>query len=115
MTYTWIACCAPQNRLLMVQTLQHMEHATISHYFDDGLQLRNYVRIQNLTSCAVMVGLTASGVSDVNLAAALVMDGCARVVLVGRCISGSLRSRALQAGIHDVWDIGSAVCAEGAK
>lgn len=112
MTYTWIACCAPQNRLLMVQTLQHMEHATISHYFDDGLQLRNYVRIQNLTSCAVMVGLTASGVSDVNLAAALVMDGCARVVLVGRCISGSLRSRALQAGIHDVWDIGSAVCAE---
>ena len=112
MTYTWIACCAPQNRLLMVQTLQHMEHATISHYFDDGLQLRNYVRMQNLTSCAVMVGLTASGVSDVNLAAALVMDGCARVVLVGRCISGSLRSRALQAGIHDVWDIGSAVCAE---
>ncbi|MFU9921539.1 AAA family ATPase [Fannyhessea vaginae] len=112
MTYTWIACCAPQNRLLMVQTLQHMEHATISHYFDDGLQLRNYVRIQNLTSCAVMVGLTASGVSDVNLAAALVMDGCARVVLVGRCISGSLRSRALQAGIHDVWDIGSSVCAE---
>lgn len=112
MTYTWIACCAPQNRLLMVQTLQHMEHATISQYFDDGLQLRNYVRIQNLTSCAVMVGLTASGVSDVNLAAALVMDGCARVVLVGRCISGSLRSRALQAGIHDVWDIGSAVCAE---
>ena len=112
MTYTWIACCAPQNRLLMVQTLQHMEHATISQYFDDGLQLRNYVRIQNLTSCAVMVGLTASGVSDVNLAAALVMDGCARVVLVGRCISGSLRSRALQAGIHDVWDIGSSVCAE---
>lgn len=112
MTYTWIACCAPQNRLLMVQTLQHMEHATISHYFDDGLQLRNYVRIQNLTSCAVMVGLTVSGVSDVNLAAALVMDGCARVVLVGRCISGSLRSRALQAGIHDVWDIGSSVCAE---
>lgn len=112
MTYTWIACCAPQNRLLMVQTLQHMEHTTISHYFDDGLQLRNYVRMQNLTSCAVMVGLTASGVSDVNLAAALVMDGCARVVLVGRCISGSLRSRALQAGIHDVWDIGSAVCAE---
>lgn len=112
MTYTWIACCAPQNRLLMVQTLQHMERATISHYFDDGLQLRNYVRMQNLTSCAVMVGLTASGVSDVNLAAALVMDGCARVVLVGRCISGSLRSRALQAGIHDVWDIGSAVCAE---
>lgn len=112
MTYTWIACCAPQNRLLMVQTLQHMERATISHYFDDGLHLRNYVRMQNLTSCAVMVGLTASGVSDVNLAAALVMDGCARVVLVGRCISGSLRSRALQAGIHDVWDIGSAVCAE---
>ena len=112
MTYTWIACCAPQNRLLMTQTLQHMEHTTISHYFDDGLQLRNYVRIQNLTSCAVMVGLTASGVSDVNLAAALVMDGCARVVLVGRCISGSLRSRALKAGIHDVWDIGSAVCAE---
>lgn len=112
MTYTWIACCAPQNRILMTQTLQHMEHATISHYFDDGLQLRNYVRIQNLTSCAVMVGLTASGVSDVNLAAALVMDGCARVVLVGLCISGSLRSRALQAGIHDVWDIGSAVCAE---
>lgn len=112
MTYTWIACCAPQNRILMTQTLQHMEHATILHYFDDGLQLRNYVRMQNLTSCAVMVGLTASGVSDVNLAAALVMDGCARVVLVGRCISGSLRSRALQAGIHDVWDIGSAVCAE---
>lgn len=110
MTYTWIACCAPQNRILMAQTLQHMEHATISHYFDDGLQLRNYVRIQNLTSCAVMVGLTASGVSDVNLAAALVMDGCARVVLVGRCISGSLRSRALKAGIHDVWDIGSDVC-----
>ena len=112
MTYTWIACCAPQNRILMTQTLQHMEHATILHYFDDGLQLRNYVRMQNLTSCAVMVGLTASGVSDANLAAALVMDGCARVVLVGRCISGSLRSRALQAGIHDVWHIGSAVCAE---
>ena len=55
----------------------------------------------------VIVGLSESGVSDMNLAAAVAHDGMAgSVVLVTRNASGSLRSRASQAGIDTVIDMG---------
>lgn len=54
------------------------------------------------TVCAA-IGLADQGVSDVNLAAAVVADGYAEeVVLVVREASGSLRSRAARAGIDRV-------------
>ena len=66
----------------------------------------------------VVVGPIAGGVSDVNLAAAVVRDGNARcVVLAGRGVTGSLRSRAARAGVDLVADLDEAAArpAEGAS
>ena len=52
-----------------------------------------------------LVGSLSGGVSDINVAAAIAADGCARSVsVVRRDASGSLRSRAARAGIDLVID-----------
>ena len=62
------------------------------------------------SECAAVVGEVAGGVSGVNLAAALVRDGNARmVVLACRAPSGSLRSRAARAGVDLVVDLDATV------
>ena len=58
----------------------------------------------------VILGFADEGVSDVNLAAAIAHDGSSpRVVLVCRNASGSLKSRAHQAGVSEVLDVALAV------
>lgn len=69
----------------------------------DGLRLM--LRNEEPRTVGAIVGPCPAGVSDVNLAAALVADGRARaVVLAAVEASGSLRSRALRAGITQVVD-----------
>lgn len=54
----------------------------------------------------VVIGPLSSGVSDVNLAAAVARDGNARRIALARWdVSGSLRSRAARAGVDDVVDL----------
>jgi pilus assembly protein CpaE len=66
---------------------------------------------ERMAECAsgersALIGLSKSGVSDVNLAAAIASDGHAeKVVLALRSPSGSLRSRAARAGIDLVVDL----------
>jgi pilus assembly protein CpaE len=68
--------------------------------------LREALRDEAPGSVGVIVGLSDAGVSDLNLAAAVVHDGmAARVVLVARDASGSLRSRAARAGVSEVIDL----------
>lgn len=71
----------------------------------DADELRRMVRGSEAGTLGVIVGMTSGGVSDVNLAAAIARDGRARfVALVRRGASGSLRSRARNAGIDLVID-----------
>ena len=79
----------------------------------DADELRRMVRDSEVGSLGVIVGMTSDGVSDVNLAAAIARDGRARVVaLVRRGASGSLRSRARNAGIDLVLDPTGEECRE---
>ena len=67
--------------------------------YDDALEMRECVEGASL----VLVGQGEGGVSDINLAAAIVSDGCpCEVVLVSDEPTGSLRSRARRAGIAKV-------------
>lgn len=71
----------------------------------DADELRRKVLAADPGVCSVVVGRLPSGVSDVNVAAAVARDGNAHeVVLVRRGASGSLRSRAARAGIDRVVD-----------
>ena len=74
-------------------------------FLDSPEQLRASVALDGLGVANVVVGHVSEGVSDVNLAAAIVQDHQARrVFLVRDKASGSLRSRARRAGIADVLD-----------
>lgn len=71
----------------------------------DAEELRRMVLESSPGTLGVMVGKTLGGISDINLAAAIVYDGGAgQVVLVRRNASGSLRSRAASAGVDLVVD-----------
>lgn len=71
----------------------------------DADELRRMVRDSDVGTLGVIVGMTSGGVSDINLAAAIARDGRARTVaLVRRGASGSLRSRARNAGVDLVVD-----------
>lgn len=83
-------------------TLGALDELSMAH---DADELRRMVRDSEVGALGVIVGMTSNGVSDVNLAAAIARDGRARVVaLVRRGASGSLRSRARNAGIDLVLD-----------
>ena len=91
-------------------TLGALDELSMAH---DADELRRMVRDSEVGSLGVIVGMTSDGVSDVNLAAAIARDGRARVVaLVRRGASGSLRSRARNAGIDLVLDPTGEECRE---
>ena len=74
-------------------------------FLDSPEQLRASVALDGQGRANVVVGRASGGVSDINLAAAVVGDRQAnQVVLVRNKASGSLRSRAHRAGITDVID-----------
>lgn len=91
-------------------TLGALDELSMAH---DADELRRMVRDSEAGALGVIVGMTSDGVSDVNLAAAIARDGRARVVaLVRRDASGSLRSRARNAGIDLVIDPTGEECRE---
>lgn len=91
-------------------TLGALDELSMAH---DADELRRMVRDSEVGALGVIVGMTSDGVSDVNLAAAIAKDGRARVVaLVRRDASGSLRSRARNAGIDLVLDPTGEECRE---
>lgn len=106
----WLACCYPGHQPILNKAYELCKCALPLEYVADGSALRKRVQHLGAQRCSVLVGLTQDGVSDINLAAALVHDGCARVMLVGVGISGSVRSRAMAAGISDVWDMQAFGC-----
>ena len=77
-------------------------------FVDSPEGLRASVALDGKGAGNVVVGPVENGVSDVNLAAAIVCDQQAdQVVLVRENASGSLLSRARRAGISDVIDPGA--------
>ena len=73
----------------------------------DSVRLRVRMLAQVPRHASVVIGPGAHGMEPVNLAASLVEDGHAdQVILVAPNPSGSLRSRALRAGVSQVLDLG---------
>lgn len=113
--FGWIGYCCPggeddlQSAAALLGALDELEMAC------DADELRRTAATAPRGTLGVIVGATDAGVSDVNLAAAVVADGNARtVVLVRRGASGSLRSRAHGAGIDLVVDPGELAAAPSA-
>lgn len=106
MTERWLGYSAPSERGELARALRSINpHASVA-FAHNAEELREMVLGHNRGRIGVIVGLTHAGVSDVNLAAALARDGVAsEVVLVARGPSGSLKSRALSAGVSDVIDV----------
>lgn len=87
--------------------------ATVT-FASSASDLRRRLRYEDAEASGAIVGLSDTGVSDMNLAAAIAHDGVAgEVILVTRHASGSLRSRAAQAGIGMVIDMSEVDAAAG--
>lgn len=106
MTERWLGYSASSERGELARALRAVDpHASIA-FAHNAEELREMASGHNQGRVGVIVGLTGAGVSAVNLAAAIARDGVAsEVVLVARGASGSLKSRAISAGISDVIDV----------
>ncbi len=103
---TWLGYTSPGSRRELMRALQSVAPSAILGFVDDASELRESFLDEEPGTVGAIVGLSDQGVSDVNLAAALAMDGrAAEVVLVCRRASGSLRSRAARAGISQVIEV----------
>lgn len=103
-TGRWIGYCGEGFRRKLVEVVLSLDpHATLT-FAPSALDLRNDVL--QVPGVHVAIGCTEDDVSEVNLAAAIVADGAAAdVTLVVDRASGSLKSRALTAGVADVIDL----------
>lgn len=100
MSGTWMSLCPESERTTMLSVLNTVEKGARCEFMGSASELRASMLASKPGEKGALVGLTTSGVSDINLAAAIAADGRAkRVVLVRRSPSGSLRSRAARAGI----------------
>ena len=107
-THVWVACCAHDARNDMQRAIFSKEADAQIIYVADAARMRAIFQEEEPRKVAAAIGLTREGVSDINLAAALVQDGRAReVLLIGRNLSGSLRSRAARAHVNAVIDLRS--------
>ena len=104
----WLVACAPNARGGLEDAISQVTgengHAELD-FFDSAASLRRHLRDE--PGALVAVGmLDPNDISDVNLAAALVHDGDVRqIVLVREHVSGSLMSRARQAGVNLVAEL----------
>lgn len=116
MTERWLGFCESSERTELARALRLVNpHASLA-FAHNAEELREMVLGHNRGRIGVIVGLTPAGVSDVNLAAALAQDGVAsEVVLVARHASGSLKSRALSAGVSDVIDLSLLPALDGSE
>lgn len=103
-TNRWIGYCGSPFRRKLVDTVLTLDpHATMT-MAPGAAELRE--EVLRTPGTHVAIGCTDGGVSEVNLAAAIVADGAALdVVLVVDHASGSLKSRAVTAGVADVIDL----------
>ncbi len=106
MTRLWIGCTSPRGQEELERALAYVKPGSRLVFARDAADARCRLRDEEPGTVGAIVGLSESGVSDVNLAAAIASDGLAsEVVLVVREASGSLRSRAAQAGVSRVIEL----------
>lgn len=102
----WAAWCERDDRDAIIAVVASIDGSGKVLFVRSADVLRRMAAGSDPGELGVVVGPVGHGVSDVNLAAALAHDGRARqVVLAGRDVSGSLRSRAARAGIDLVVDL----------
>ena len=100
----WLACADPEAVADVALAASSLGAGNKLEFVHDVDELRRRALDRPGTVWA-LVGCLSGGVSDVNAAAAIAADGCARSVsIVRRDASGSLRSRAARAGIDLVID-----------
>lgn len=105
MTELWLGYAERTGRREVLMALKRIAPGSAVVFARSAQELRERFREEEPRTVGAIVGHTEDGVSDLNLAAALVRDGLAsEVVLVARGASGSLRSRASRAGIARVVD-----------
>lgn len=105
MNTCWFVCSSRQLKTPMMRLSQRITRQKRMHFIEDPNLLRSEIYRVSPRNCSVIVGFSERGVSDINICAALLKDGCARVILVGRDLSGSFRSRAHTAGITEILDV----------
>lgn len=105
MNTCWFVCSSRQLKTPMMRLSQRITRQKRIHFIEDPNRLRSEIYRVSPRNCSVIVGFSERGVSDINICAALLKDGCARVILVGRDLSGSFRSRAHTAGITEILDV----------
>ena len=111
----WLAACDEKERRAVGALVRSLDPAGSVERAVAADIARRTVLESAPGELGVVVGPLAGGVSDVNLAAALARDGNARcVVLAGRGVTGSLRSRAARAGVDYVVDLDDMAGAGGA-
>lgn len=100
----WLACADPEAVADVALAASSLGAGNKLEFVHDVDELRRRALDRPGTVWA-LVGCLSGGVSDVNAAAAIAADGCARSVsIVRRDASGSLRSRAARAGVDLVID-----------
>lgn len=102
----WLGYADRSARKELARALSLIDPGATLSCASSAQELRRWFYDEEPGVTPAIVGLSERGVSDMNLAAALVADGRAsRVALVVRGASGSLRSRAGRAGISWVVDL----------
>lgn len=106
MRHEWSVLCPEEEQAVMLAALRVIDSQAECEFAQDADDLRRRMAESARGERSALIGLTRSGVSDVNLAAAIASDGQAeKVVLALRSPSGSLRSRAARAGVDQVFDL----------
>ena len=104
-TDMWLGYAESAGRREVLMALRRIAPGSAVVFVESARDLRERLRDEEPRTVGAIVGHTADGVSDMNLAAAVARDGLAsEVVLVARGASGSVRSRASRAGISRVVD-----------
>lgn len=107
MVRRWVACTEAGNEREIERALSSIGGYESVTYARSASDIRERLHDEEPHTVCAIVGLVQDEVSDVNLAAAIVSDGYAdEVDLVVSEASGSLRSRASQAGISRVIALG---------
>ncbi len=105
---SWVVSSSPELAAPLERYARACDAVASVTHVGDGLELRRRLR-SDLAGAFVLVADGAGGQAGpdaVNVAAAVAADGrAAEVVLVTRCGSGSLRSRAKRAGVGRVMDV----------
>lgn len=100
----WLACADPEAAADVALAASSLGAGNKLEFVQDVDELRRRA-LDHPGTVWALVGSLSGGVSDINAAAAIAADGCARSVsVVRRDASGSLRSRAARAGIDLVID-----------